>query len=187
MDAPSIFPHEPGDTVSTALRYSVRADYITAVGEQKQEPHLAYTFSPDGKSCSFEMPDNKEVLLMWVSGNQRLATDCRIEYVYLEKTVPGLWIKYTTLISGRRYKGMEDINESLPRPSNEMDKVRRVVFKDTSKPLRADLDGYIINPPYPAFVPDEALGAGAVLLAAAGALLCVGVLAWLFVRRRRLG
>ena len=184
MNEPSIFPHEPGDTVSTALRYSDHAAYLRAIENQKQETYLAYKFSGDGSTCSFKMPDYTEVLLMWLPNEQRYSTDCKIQYVYLDKTVPGLWIKYTALIAKRRYKGLEGIDESLPRPSNEMDKVRRVVFKDMSKSLRADLDGYIINPPYPPFLPDDSLGLVNVPLITAGALLGIGVLVWLFARRR---
>ena len=185
MSEPKVFPHQFGDTVSTASRFSEQDAYLQAVESQKKEPYLSYDTNSKGTSCSFKLPDYTEVLLMWQQDNLGYPTNCRIKYVYVDKTVPGLWIKYHLLIAKGRYSGLEDISESLPGVNDEMNNSRRVVFKDTQKPLRAELDGYIINPPYPPFVPHSSLAKADTQLIAAGVIVGIGVLVWLIVRRRR--
>lgn len=186
MSEPSIFPHQPGDVVSTAQRYSARADYRAAVDKQKLEPHLAYNFDNKGSACSFKMPDYTEILLMWQPDNQGYPTDCQIKYVYLDKTVSGLWIKYNLLIAKGQYEGLESINRSLRGVNDDANEVRRVVFRNVYKPLNAELDGYIINPPYPPFAPPATSVTGSIPMAV-GALIGIGVLVWLLARRRRFG
>ena len=121
---------------------------------------------------------------MWQPKNQGYTTDCRIAYVYLDKTVPGLVLKYYALIIGKRYRGIESIGESLPGVADETPGSHRVVFQDTYNiSLGNDLDGFIINPPYPPFVPPANGRIGYPVLGAVVALIGIGVLARRLMRR----
>lgn len=183
MSEPHVFPHQEGDTVSTAIRFSTQMVYQKAVDEQKAKLYLTYDFNDQGTACSFKLTDYTELLLIWQPSNQGYATDCQIKYVYLKKTVPGLVIKYYAHIAGKRYRGVESIDKSLPGVNDAVNESRRVVFQDTEKLLITELDGFIINPPYPPFAPHTGGKKKYSLLAAVAVAIGIGMLARRLTRR----
>lgn len=184
MKESQLSPHYLGAVVSTATRFSDRADYQKAVEEQLATPYLDYYANEQNTAYSFKLLDYTEELLIWQPTNQEYITDCRIQYVRVGENVPVLWAKYHWLILKSRYEGLEGVDESLPGVNDAINETRRVVFKDRYQPLKDELGGYIINPPYPPFAPNPSLKTDSALVMTAGIIIGAGILTWILTRRR---
>ncbi|MDO7850726.1 hypothetical protein [Hymenobacter convexus] len=181
-------PHQPGQVVSVAQRYSVWSNYQAAVVAKLKTPENPNPAPPTYSPYSIEDLNDTEALFVWQPAGQGYVTDCRINYAWLDKKkATGLWVSYDARIFGRRYKGVENPDDSLPGEYDEASGTRRAVFKDTQTELRDEYDGYIINPPYPRYRVGKSFGIGreiSTLAVGVAFAVAAGAVVWALGRRQ---
>jgi hypothetical protein len=195
MNKDKIFQHEVGEVVSTAIRFSLEKKFTNAVDSVKKATGLQCDCTTKPVACSFNLPDDKELLLQLQPADEGYATDCLIRYQLLDKTNAGLWIKYNWEKAGRRYQGVEGPGRSLPGVNDLKHGTRRTVLRDTEKngarvtnraAARDELDGYVINPPYPRLAAHTLKEPGNPINMGSAGLGFIALTTWILIRRRYL-